>query len=318
MAKLKKVVVFGGSGFVGRILAQELSKDRCKIVVVSRRPQRCRELGVFPTLQLLQGDINDCDLLPKLIEGADAVINLVGILHESGKNVTFDKIHARFPHNLAAACLDQQVQRLIHVSAIGASVNAPSLYLQSKGRGEAAIIAAMDRGLDATVFRPSVIIGADDSFTRAFAKFLRMAWGFFVVVSPNSVMQPVYVRDVAHCIARSLNLSETIGNCYTLAGPDRYELHEIFSMIDKCIGRKHKFIHLSDAQSKLLASFLQFMPDKPITPDNLLSLSVPSVSEDPFPEVFGVQPQRIEHLIGDWLCPTSDRMDSYRGKRVSS
>ncbi len=305
-------MVFGGTGFVGKHVSSMLCNQGREVAVVSRRPQRHRDLLVLPTVQIVHGDIHDCKEISRLVEGADAVVNLVGILNEGRGSASFEQVHARFAENLATACIDQQVRHLIHVSAIGSRPDAPSAYLQSKGRGETAIVAAMERGLSATVFRPSIIFGPHGGITQMFERMLRLARGFFLVVCPDAQMQPVHVSDVAQCIARSLNETQSIGNCYDLAGPDVYSLYEIVSIINELSGCNRRLIRVGESVSGRLASLLQHLPGKPISPDNVLSLQVPSTSDRGFPDFHASALRGLRQSAHSWLIPRDSQYSLFR------
>ncbi len=309
----RHAVLFGGSGFVGRQLAKTLSNDGWSIDITTRRPHRHRDLLVIPSLKLKQIKQLTPKSITALINEGDTIVNLVGILNES-KQSTFEDVHALLPQQIANACIEQKAHRLIHVSSLGADIEAPSAYLRTKGKGEQAVFAASNQGLDSIVIRPSVIFGRHDSFTNQFARLLKTSFGFFLVVAPDSKLQPVYVRDVVNGVSHAMNARETFCKSCDLAGPDVYSLKELIETIDQCIGRRHKMIPLNATYSKLLAKILQFAPGKPLTPDNLLSLTVPNVIDKKFPAPYGIQTGRLEEIAKNWLTPQSDRFDSYRAK----
>lgn len=308
----RRIAVFGGTGFLGTHLVRALSSNDFEIVIPSRRPARHKELLVLPNLQVVQADIRNKDEVDQIVENADIVVNLIGILNESKKRNTFERIHAVFPAELAESCRKHKVSQLLHVSSIGAAVDAPSAYLRSKGRAEAALKEFMDKGLSITIFRPSVIFGANDSFTRKFELLLRLAKGVFLMVCPDARMQPVYVKDVVQCMVRAIGEPAAVGQIYELGGPEELTLFEIVSRIDKLTGGNHKIIRLSQAQSSMLASFIQFVPGKFFTPDNLLSLQVPNVCSNQLPDWFGYQPRRFTDVAATYLQVRSNRFDRYR------
>ena len=309
------VVLFGGTGFVGTHLARKLASMHFNIVVPTRRPHRHRDLLVLPTLKLVKANIQDEDDINKLVENANVVVNLVGILNETGKGSSFENIHVKFPEKLAKTCLKSQVNQFIHISSIGANIDAPSAYLRSKGQAEALISRVAEQGLSTTIFRPSVIFGPDDSFTRRFEQLLKLSMGWFFLVSPESRMQPVYVQDVVECIAQAMNEPRAAGKCYELAGPEEFNLFEIVSLIDELIQGNHKIIRLSPAVSRRMAAFMQYIPGKPLTPDNLLSLQVPNVSSETLPGWFGIEPCRLADIAETYLRPrSSNRFDRYRAR----
>lgn len=308
----RRIVVFGGTGFLGTHLVRALASDDFEIVIPSRRPARHKELLVLPSLQVMQADIRNKDEVDQIVENADIVVNLVGILNESKKRNTFERIHAVFPAELADSCLKHKVSQLLHVSSIGAAIDAPSAYLRSKGAAEAKLKECMDKGLSITIFRPSVIFGANDSFTRKFELLLRLAKGVFLLVCPEAQMQPVYVKDVVQCMIRAIDEPAAVGQIYELGGPEVLTLFEIVSRIDEMTGGHHKIIRLSQAQSSMLASFIQYVPGKFFTPDNLLSLQVPNVCSSQLPDWFGYQPRSFADVAATYLQARSNRFDRYR------
>ena len=307
----KHAVIFGGSGFVGRSLVTALVRLNWEITIITRRLHRHRDLLVIPTVKLIEADNLSRKFIADQLHEADTVVNLVGILNETRLN-SFDAVHARLPKDIAEACLAKKVRRLIHISSLGAHVNAPSVYLQSKGRGEHAVSAALEQGLDCIVMRPSVIFGADDSFTRQFEKLLNMAKGFFMLISPNSQMQPVYVGDVVNCIVYAASQQKLVCNTCDIAGPEIFTLYELVSLIDRMCGGRHKIIGLNRTLSLAVATLAQFLPGKPLTPDNLLSLQIPNVILSENPKPFGIQSARFEDTAKEWLGPQADRFDAYR------
>src|SRR5687767_12728364 len=186
--KVDNVLVVGGSGFVGRHLANALAAKAIKVTVPSRRREGAKHLFPLPTVDVVEADIFERGALERLARGKQAMINLVGILHGD-----FERVHIELPRLVVAACRAQNVKRLLHMSALGASTSAPSHYLRSKAMGEQAALGAGD--LDVTAFRPSVIFGPEDAFLNMFAALAR----FFPVLplaSPRARFQPVYVADV--------------------------------------------------------------------------------------------------------------------------
>ena len=309
----KHAVIFGGTGFVGRNLVTALVGMNWKITIITRRLHRHRDLLVIPTVKLVEADNLSSEFIAEQLHEADTVVNLVGILNESGKN-SFDAVHALLPKDIAEACLVKKVRRLIHISSLNAHVDAPSAYLQSKGRGEQSVSAAIDQGLDCLIIRPSVIFGADDSFTRQFEKLLKMAKGLFMLISPDSKMQPVFVGDVVNCIVHAASQQKLVCNACDIAGPEIFTLYELVSLIDRMCGGRHKIIGLNHTLSLPVATLAQYLPGKPLTPDNLLSLQVPNVILGDFPAPFGIQSVRFEDAAKAWLGPQTDPRDAYRAQ----
>jgi len=204
-------LILGGAGFLGRHLAAELARRAVEVTVPSRRRERAKHLIVLPTVDVVEADVNAPGVLERLAKGRDAVINLVGILHGN-----FERAHVELPRAIVAACRAGGVARLLHVSALGAAPDAPSEYLRSKARGEEVVLGAA--GLEATVFRPSVVFGPEDRFLNTFASLARYL-PVLALACPHARFQPVYVGDVARAMAEALEKPEARGKRYELCGP---------------------------------------------------------------------------------------------------
>lgn len=273
-----RVLVLGGSGFVGRALMRQLSAQGHQLTVAVRRPERQRELRLIPNVSLLPLEHFSDLQLRKAVKGQDAVINLIGILHESGKT-TFRSVHVDLVRKLAIACEVEGVKRLIHLSALGAAQDAPSRYLRSKAEAEALLVST---DLDVTLVRPSVIFGEGDKFINAFAALLSKT-PIMPVVCPRSVLSPVWVEDVARVIVQALQDKASIGQTYEVCGGRAYTLMELWQLIAEMSGRNVDFMPLPDALSRLTARLMGLMPSPMMTFDNYLSLQVPSVCQQSLP-----------------------------------
>ena len=300
--EIKKVCVLGGSGFVGQHVVSRLCERGYEVLVPYRNINRAKHLSVLPAVSLAEADINDPDALKSLLRGMDAVINLVGILHE-GKRGAFQRAHVELPRKVVEACRATGVKRLLHMSAVGVGADSLSRYQRSKGEGEALVRAAHGADLAVTVFRPSVIFGPEDSFLNLFARLLHWT-PIFPLGSPNARMQPVYVGDVAQAFAVSLNNPATFGQSYELCGPKVYTLQELVEYVARIKGFKSTVMPLSDGLSSLQAMLLGLMPVKMLTHDNYLSLKTDAVCGCPFPEVFGIRPAALEAVAPQYLAAT--------------
>ena len=312
-----QICILGGTGFVGRHITSQLLEKGYRVVVLTRHRERHRDLLVLPSLALIEADIYNLDHLKQYFANADAVINLVGILNQSGhEQQRFQQAHVELSKTTAAAVAEAGVARLLHMSASNADTGGPSQYLQSKGVAEDFVHEhGRQHGYAVTSFRPSVIFGAGDSFTNRFAALLRSIPLMFPLACPNSRLQPIYVDDVAHCFTTALFNEHTFAQRYDLCGPKVYTLYEIVRYIADTIGAKRHIVKLPDWQSKLQASVLQWFPGKPFTPDNFQSLQVDSVCSGAFPDVFGIEPQAMEDLVPTYLTSGPDKFDTWR-KRV--
>jgi uncharacterized protein YbjT (DUF2867 family) len=305
----QRVLVLGGSGFVGRYVVAELAAAGHFVVVLTRHRTRARHLLPLPTVHVIEGDPYDGALLARCARGMTAALNLVGVLHERGRD-SFARAHVELPRALAAACRNAGIARLLHMSALGSRTDAPSRYLRSKAEGEAAVASA---GLAPTIFRPSVIFGREDSFLNLFA---RLANWFPVIplACANARFQPVYVKDVATCFVRALDDNETIGESYELCGPRVYTLAQLVRYVAQTSGHPRPVWALGPGSSALQARVMEWLPGSLLTRDNLASMQVDSVCDAPFPARFGVAPASLEAVAPEYLAPAAlqTRFDLFR------
>lgn len=294
------IAVVGGSGFVGQRLCWRLHAAGHEVRVVTRRRESHRELLVLPNLQVVEANVHQGAELRRALVGVDAVVNLVGILNES-RLATFESAHVELPGLIVQACRQNGVPRLLHMSALHASADGASRYLQSKGRGEQRVHEAQGAELAVTSFRPSVIFGPGDRFTNLFASFLRYAPGFFPLACADATLQPVHVEDVTRAMVAALPRHDTYGQHYNLCGPRVYYLQQILELIARVQGRPRRIIPLGKKLSWLQAAVLQYAPGKPFTLDNHRSLQVPSVCAGPFPEIFGGNLRTLEESLPTYL-----------------
>ena len=295
------VCVLGGSGFVGRHVCHQLVARGYRVTVPTRDRERAKSLITLPTADVFTADVHDPATLKKVVRGCDAVINLIGVLHDGRGKASFRQAHVDLARKVAEACRQRGVQRLIHMSALNAAVNAPSAYLRSKGEAEAIV---RESGLCYTIFRPSVIFGRDDHFLNLFAKLLRLM-PVIVLGSPNARFQPVYVEDVAHVFTESLTRLESFGRSYDLAGPRVYTLRELVAWVGEVTGHRRRIIGLNDTLSYWQARVMELLPVKLITRDNYYSMKVDSVSTAPAP--FGITPTPLEAVAPTWLVQRTPR-----------
>jgi NADH dehydrogenase len=303
---VKRVCVIGGSGFIGRHIAERLAAQGVRVIIPTRRRERAKDsLIVLPSVELLTADVNDPAQLASLARGCDAVINLVGILHERRAG-DFRRAHVDLTARVIAACREAGVRRYLHMSALGASEQGPSEYLRSKAAAEALVREAQGTGLATTIFRPSVVFGDGDSFLGLFARMQALA-PFVPLGSPSARLQPVWVEDVAHAFVVALESAQTEGQCYELAGPLVYTLRELVELAGRLSGHPRPVIGLSDGLSRLQARVFGLLPVKLLTYDNYLSLTVDNVSAHPFPAVFGRTPSPLEPIARRYLGETGPR-----------
>lgn len=305
------IVVLGGGGFVGRHIVAQLVSEGHRVVVPTRRREDVRHLILLPTIEVVEGDIHDPRFLDRLFAGSAAVVNLVGIINESGAD-GFERVHVELPRKVIAACHKAGVPRLLHMSALGASADAPSRYLQTKAAAEAMVAASV---LKWTILRPSVIFGREDGFLNMFARLARMM-PVVALASPKARFQPVYVGDVARCFVHAIADEITFGGRYDLCGPKVYTLQELVTYVGEITGAVRPIFALGPALSSAMATVLERLPGKVLTRDNLASMRKDNVCDCPFPAVFGVTPTALESVAPSYLSPAAKRspFDRYRAE----
>ncbi len=296
----RRICLLGGSGFLGRHVAARLVARGHEVVVLTRARHRNRDLLVLPTLRLVQGDpLIDRDL-DSAVAGADAVVNLVGIVNETGRRGGgFDRIHVQLVERALAACRAAGIRRFIQISALKAATNGPSHYLRSKGQGETRV---RESGLDWTIMQPSVIFGPEDRFVNRFVRMLQVL-PVLPLARAHARLAPVWVGDVAEAVLRALESREAAGQTYQLCGPKVYSLREIVRLAGTIAGHPRPILPLPPTLGRLQALVLQMFPGKPFSVDNFLSLSVHSICESGAPGLrsLGITPTGLENGLNRYL-----------------
>jgi NADH dehydrogenase len=252
--------------------------------------------------------------LNSALRGVDAVINLLGVLHQS-RHLSFNAVHHQLPAQLAKICVDLHIKRLVHMSSLRAGKNAPSQYLRSKGAGEAAL-AAHQNELNTTIFKPSIIFGRDDSFINLFSSLVKLL-PVVMLAKPNAKFQPVWVEDVASCFVACLSNHATYGQTYELAGPKVYSFRELVQTVMNTLQIQRPIIGLNDPLSYAQAFMMELLPIKLMSRDNIRSMEVDSVSEQAFPAVFNLTPTAVETVIPQYLVDQTPR-GAYDGFRSAA
>ena len=310
---MTRILVLGGTGFVGRAVCEKLSERSSsdRIVVPTRREPRGNGVRLLPTVDLMIGDVNHPATLARLVAGSDVVVNLVAILH--GSRAQFERAHVTLPQQLVQACKAAGVRRIVHVSALGVGADAPSDYLRSKTAGEAVL---MQSGLEVTVLRPSVIFGAHDHFINLFARLQSLA-PVVPLAGSGARFQPVWVEDVAGAIVRCIDSKATIGKTYECAGPQVFTLSEIVRLAGRWSGHERPQIPLPAWAGKLQAAALELLPGTPLmSRDNVASMSVPNVATGTLPGLrdLGITPAALQAVAPGYLGDLFVRpdLDRYR------
>lgn len=310
---MRTICLIGGSGFVGRHVASALCTRGITLRIPTRRRERVkRELIVLPNTEVVEADISNSKVLAEMVAGCASVINLTGILHEQSEG-DFRRIHAELPRRIVDACRSGGVSRLVHVSALKASHDAPSKYLRSKAEGEQQIRAAEANGIKTTIFRPSVIFGRDDAFLNLFAKLASLS-PVIPLGCPNARFQPIYVDDVARAIAACIDDPQTAGRTYELCGPKAYRLQELVEYVCALRGLNRVVLPLSERMSRLQASLLEHLPGRLMTRDNVQSMQVDNVCDCVFPDFAGFEPRAMEAVVPLYLAKRTlaSRLDRFR------
>ncbi|MGL6069716.1 complex I NDUFA9 subunit family protein [Craterilacuibacter sp.] len=294
---MQSIVLIGGSGFVGRHIAEALTAQGMRLTIACRSPERVKALTTLPGVELQPCDVHDPAALARLIAGHDAVISMVGILH--GSRQAFETAHVALVEKIIHAMKQTGRKRLIHLSALGADEHGPSDYQQTKARGERAI---MQSGLDYTILRPSVIFARDDNFLNMFARLLAVL-PVLPLAGADTRFAPVWADDVAQAVAACLTKRATIGQTLELAGPHRYRLRELVAYVGELTGHPRTLIGLPMPLAMLQAGVMECLPGPTlISRDNVRSLSVDNVSLQPFPaELLGFTPHALEAVAPGWL-----------------
>jgi len=308
------IAVIGGSGFIGSELINRLVADGRSVRVATRRRENAKRLTIYP-VDVLEVNLFDPAQLDVFLRGVDAVINLAGILHSrrgQPYGSDFARMHVELPKKIASACAAEKIRRVIHISALGADPQGSSMYLRSKGDGERALQAA--RGLDTTIFRPSVVFGPGDAFLNTFAS-LQRAFPVIPVACAKARFQPVYVGDVVQAIVNALDNAATYGKTYELAGPRVYTLGELVRFAGQAVGRDRRIFALPGFVGRLQARLFEMLPGPPmLTRDNLDTMKTDNVMTGPIAPELGVTPTSLEAVAPEYLSGLTlrERLNTYR------
>jgi len=290
------VTVFGGGGFIGRYVCEALLKTGARIRVAERHPRRAwflQPLGGVGQFSTIAADLSRPETFARAVEGADAVINLVGIFKGN-----LELVHVQGAGKLAAAAKAAGAKAFVHISAIGADDDSASDYGQTKGRGEQAVRAAFPA---ATIIRPSVVFGPEDDFTNRFASLARFP--LLPVIAPETRFQPVFVRDLGEAIAAAaLDPRTHAGATYELAGPEVMTMRELNEEIAAMAGQSPDLVDTPDFIANIMASF-GFLPGAPLTRDQWLMLQKDNVASDKANDfkAFGIAPTSMGSVAPEWL-----------------
>jgi NADH dehydrogenase len=284
-------------------VVRELAKAGYRVRVVARDPEKALHLktsGEVGQIALVKGNLALPDSLTGLVDGSYAVINLVGILFESGKQ-NFGAIHAQGAERLAKLARQAGATRFIQVSAIGTDKALKSKYARTKALGEKAVMAAFP---EATILRPSIIFGPEDQFYNRFASIARFTPALPLIGGGHTLFQPVYAGDVAKAICAVLAQEETRGRTYELGGPQSYSIHEILSYILNVTGNKRALVNFPFSLASLISLFTEILPNPPLTRDQVNLLHYDNVVTPGARTIndLGITPTAVEMVVPNYLA----------------
>jgi NADH dehydrogenase len=313
------ILVVGGAGFIGRHIVNRLVDRGLRVTVPTRRPGAAKHLILLPTVDLVAADVNDDAALDRLLDGRDAVINLVGILQGSRGTPYgpgFARAHVELPRRIVARCAAHGIRRYLHMSALGADPHGPSMYQRSKGDGEAAVRATT---LDWTIFQPSVVFGPEDRFLNTFATLATVA-PILPIANAGTRFQPVWVGDVADAFVNALDNPQTYRKTYELVGPRVYTLRELVQFAATASGHPRVVVGLPASLARAQARMMELAPGEPLmSRDNLDSMQRDNVASvqpfTPAPEL-GIELHPMEAEAAEYLSGQNvrTRFGSYRAR----
>jgi uncharacterized protein YbjT (DUF2867 family) len=295
--------VFGGSGFIGRYVVQRLAKRGWMVRAAVRRPDQAlflKPLGDVGQITPVAANLRHQGSVDAAVAGADAVVNLVGLLYQRGPQ-RFDAVHVEGAGRVAASARKAGASRFIQISAIGADPASPAAYARTKAAGEAAVKAAFP---DATVLRPSIVFGPEDQFFNRFAQIARITPALPLIGGGHTRFQPVYVGDVADAVAAAVEHNDAIGTIYELGGPEVRTFRELMELMLSEIERKRLLVPIPFALASLQGAILQWLPVPPLTLDQVRLLKRDNVVATGMPGLkdLGVSPVALELILPTYLA----------------
>ena len=281
--KNKKILILGGSGFVGKSITQNLLSQGARVVILTRNSNKIKPLKVsgYPgQLEIISGNIFEDGLLELLIKDKFAVINLCGVLYEKNKD-EFNTIHNFLPEMISKLCKRHNIRKFIHISALGVSKNSSSKYSSTKALGEESI---KNNFKSAIILRPSIIYGSGDNFFGLFSKISKFA-PVIPIIGPNTLFQPVYVNDVSLAVIEALKINENKSKTFNICGSKQYSFYQLIKILLSLLERKRILIKVSPKLMMLPGLFLQNLPNPPFTYDQMKLLLKDNVSDGLYPEL---------------------------------
>jgi uncharacterized protein YbjT (DUF2867 family) len=300
--------LFGGTGFLGRAIAQSLAREGIVVRVPTRHPDRANVLRIAgdagqiaPFYCSLRRDID----VAEAIGASDTVINLIGILNGRNANA-FQSVHVELAARIARIARQQGVRNLLHISALGAGAGSNSCYACSKAAGEKAVRAFFP---EAIIFRPGIMFGPDDRFLNRFVNMARFSPLLPLIGGGKTKFQPVYVGDVAKAALAALNNPEARWQTYELGGAAVYTFRELLEFVLKTMGKKRGFMNMPWGLAKMLAALMELFPNPPLTRDQVELLKTDNVIKDPDAKTLRdleVVPVELEKVLPDYFLKPAD------------
>jgi nucleoside-diphosphate-sugar epimerase len=281
MQSLGKIIILGGTGFIGSQLSAKLSPLCDKICVLTRNIEANKDLKLIPNLEIIHANVLDERSLNAVFSGSDIVINTIGILNESGKDNTFNNLHYELTKKISNAIKLNKVKRYLYISSLNADPRATSQYLITKGLAETYIRDNTNNFCNTTIFRPSIVFGEDDSFFNKFSTLLRFL-PVFPLACPNSKFMPIYVNELTDFMVSTISDNTMYGQKIDVTGPNEYTFRQLIDITLKALKIRRLIIPLNYTLSKLQAVIFQRLPGKLFTLDNFLSLQTDSCSTEGF------------------------------------
>jgi uncharacterized protein YbjT (DUF2867 family) len=330
-----KIIVLGGSGFIGRHVCEKLIAAGHNVTVPTRNVNQCKHLQMLPGLHLLPCDVHNAAQLAAAVAGHEVLVNLVAVLH--GSEQRFEQVHVQLPQNVVAACnaaaASGPAPRIVHVSALGAALDAPSMYQRSKARGEAVLTGS---GLDFAILRPSVVFGAEDKLLNLFASLQKLA-PIVPLAGADTQFQPVWVEDVAQALVLlATDLSYSNNSCsrsipmgyspktlkkdaaqqpvYEACGPEVLSLRDLFAIAGQCVGAKRPILPLPMPMARVQAWVMEHLPGEPLmSRDNLASMKVANTASGQLPGLadLGITASSVQAIAPTYLA-VQRTLDGYR------
>ena len=300
--KQKIATIFGASGFIGRHLIRNLTEKDFRIIAATRSPYLygyLKPLGNPGQIDLEKVNLFEEENLRTLIKNSDVVINLVGILYENKKQ-KFEDIHVKFPALLTKLCNEQNIKKLVHISALGINETANSQYMQSKLKGEKNILNNFNRSV---ILRPSIIFGPEDKFFNQFAALAEFFPALPLIGGGLTYFQPIYVGDVVKSIVTILEKEEINNNIYELGGPQTFTFKELMEILLKQIKKKRFLVPIPFSFAKFQAKILQLLPKPLLTTDQVEMLKYDNIVTNKYPTLkdLKISPKTLESVLPDYI-----------------